>query len=71
MLNTYYKDLNKENKQFAVHRIASRIDIAESVVKKVLESFNPLMEIQENRVVVNRNSYNRLVQKIYKENTSI
>jgi len=69
MLNTYYKDLNKESKQFAVKRIASRIDVTENIVKKVLESFNPLMEIQENRVVVNRNSYNRLVQQIFRENT--
>ncbi len=71
MLNTYYKDLNKENKQFAVQRIASRIEVTEKIVKKVLESFNPLMEIQENRVVVNRNSYKRLVQEIHKKNTSI
>lgn len=68
MLDTHYKDLNEEHKKFAVHRIASRIDMTETIVKKVLESRNPLMEIQKNRVVVNRNSYRKLVKEIYNEN---
>ncbi|AXT52213.1 hypothetical protein D1818_15710 [Aquimarina sp. BL5] len=68
MLNTYYKDLTKENKQFAIHRIASKTDFTEEIVKRVLQRYNPLMEIQENRIVINRNSYHKLVREIYKEN---
>ncbi len=68
MLNTHYKDLNEKNKKFAIHRIASRIDTTETVVRKVLENRNPLMEIQKNKVVVNRNSYHKLVKEIYTEN---
>ncbi|MDH7446138.1 hypothetical protein [Aquimarina sp. 2201CG14-23] len=67
MLNTYFKDLTPTNKQFAIHRIASRNDATEEIVKKVLEHFNPLMDIQKNRVVVHRNAYNKLVKDIRRE----
>ncbi|SEK87236.1 hypothetical protein SAMN04487910_1353 [Aquimarina amphilecti] len=67
MLNTYYKDLTSENKQFAVYRIASKTLINKEIVQKVLQRYNPLMEIKENRVVINKNSYNKLVREIYKE----
>jgi len=67
MLNTYYKDLTAEKKQFAIHRIASKTDFTEEIVKKVLERYNPLMEIQENRIVINRNSYHKLIREIHKE----
>jgi len=68
MLNTYYKNLTQENKLFAIHRIATKNNFEEEIVKKVLLRNNPLMEIQKNRIVINRNSYNRLLKGIYKEN---
>lgn len=66
MLNTYYKNLTEENKQFAIHRIASRTDISEASIKRALELKNPLIEIDQNRVVINRNSYSRLLQEARK-----
>lgn len=68
MLNTYYKNLTKENKQFAISRIASKTNFAEEIVRKVLQRYNPPMEIQKNRIAIHRNSYHRLVREIYKEN---
>ncbi|WP_378179560.1 hypothetical protein [Aquimarina sp. SS2-1] len=68
MLNTYYKQLTTEKKEFAIKRIASKTNITEEIVKKVLQRYNPLMEIQENRIVVNRNSYQKLIREIQKEN---
>jgi len=67
MLNSYFKDLTTEKKQFAIHRIASKTDAKEAIVKKVLQQYNPLMDIEKNRVVINRNSYNKLVREIYRE----
>lgn len=67
MLNSFYKDLTSENRKFAIGRIALKTDTPEEIVKKVLESNNPLMDIQENRVVVNRNAFQRLVREMYKE----
>ncbi len=58
--------MSADNKKFAIKRIASRINVDEAIVKKALEDFNPLMDIEDNRVVINRNSYHRLVQLIYK-----
>ncbi|GAA4116470.1 hypothetical protein GCM10022393_17140 [Aquimarina addita] len=71
MLTTHYKSLKPESKKFAIHRIATRIDTPEHIVKKVLENRNPLMDIRDNRVVVNRNSYNKLLKEIHKEFTAI
>lgn len=71
MLTTYYKDLTPENKKFAIHRIASRTYMPEDIVKKVLENRNPLMDIRHNRVVVNRNSYNKLLKEMHRVFTSI
>ncbi|MHA7056671.1 hypothetical protein ACWGOQ_0005585 [Aquimarina sp. M1] len=67
MLNTYYKDFTKENKEFVIRRISSRTNFDEKIVEKVLQRYNPLMEIQENRIVINRNSYHKLVREIQKE----
>jgi len=69
MLNTYYKDLTNENKLFAIHRIASKTYITEEIVQKVLQQFNPMIEIQENRIAIHRHSYHKLVREIYKEDT--
>ncbi len=67
MLNTYYRNLTAENQQFAIHRIASKTNFTEEIVKKVLQRYNPLLEIQENRIVINRNSYHKLIREIQKE----
>ena len=67
MLNTNYKNLTKENKQFAIRRIASKTNFAEEIVRKVLIRYNPFMEIQKNRIAIHRNSYRRLVREIYNE----
>ncbi|AXT57049.1 hypothetical protein J8L88_02385 [Aquimarina sp. MMG015] len=67
MLNTHYKDLSEENKQFAVHRIAAKTLFTTKIVQKVLQRYNPLMEIQQNRIVINRNSYQKLIREIRKE----
>ncbi|WP_108804805.1 hypothetical protein [Aquimarina sp. Aq107] len=67
MLNTHYKDLSKENKQFAIHRIATKTLFTIEIVQKVLQRYNPLMEIQQNRIVINRNSYQKLIREIRKE----
>ncbi|MFD2563330.1 hypothetical protein [Aquimarina rubra] len=56
-----------ENKEFAIKRIASKTPFTEEIVKKVLQRYNPLMEIQENRIVINRNSYHKLIREIQKE----
>ncbi|MGY3792243.1 hypothetical protein [uncultured Aquimarina sp.] len=67
MLNTYYKNLTKENRQLAVQRIAFKTAFTEKIVERVLHRYNPLIEIQKNRVVIHKNSYHRLVREIYKE----
>ncbi|WP_299182504.1 hypothetical protein [uncultured Aquimarina sp.] len=67
MLNTHYKDLSKENKQFVIHRIATKTLFTIEIVQKVLQRYNPLMEIQQNRIVINRNSYQKLIREIRKE----
>lgn len=66
MLNTYYKDLSEEKKQFAIQRIALRTDLSKTAIQKALERKNPLMEIEQNQVVIPRHSYNRLVQEARK-----
>jgi len=68
MLNKYYKNLSKEDKEFAIHRIATKTDCEEAIVRKVLQNYNPLMEIKENRVVINRHSYQKLLRQIHQEN---
>jgi len=44
MLNRNYRSLTKENKQFAIRRIASKTNFAEEIVRKVLVRYNPFME---------------------------
>jgi len=68
MLNTNFKNLTIENKLFAIHRIAFKTNCAKEIVKKVLLRYNPLMDIQKNRIVIHRNSYHKLLREIYKEN---
>ena len=47
MLNTYYKNLTKENRQIAVQRIAFKTAFTEKIVERVLHRYNPLIEIQK------------------------
>ncbi|MBW1295864.1 hypothetical protein [Aquimarina litoralis] len=67
MLNTYYRNLTKKEKQFAIKRIASKTYFTEEIVEKVLKRYNPLMEIKDNRIAIHKNSYHKLVREIYKE----
>jgi len=67
MLNTNFKNLTIENKIFAVDRIAFKTNCTKEIVKKVLVRYNPLMDIQKNRIVIHRNSYRKLLREIYKE----
>ncbi len=66
MLDNYYEKLTAENKRIAIKRIAARNDVDENSVQKALEEFNPLMDIQNEVVVININSYRRVMKLIFK-----
>lgn len=66
MLSTYFKDLTEDEKAFAIQRISNRTAFSKSAIKKALENKNPLVKIENEQVVINRNSYRRLIKEAEK-----
>ncbi|UZO82153.1 hypothetical protein NBT05_06685 [Aquimarina sp. ERC-38] len=66
MLNKYYKNLSEEDKNIAITRITARTKFLDTIIKQALENKNPLIEIENGQVVINRNSYSHLLKEAEK-----
>ncbi len=61
MINTYFKDLNAQDQQLAIQKMAIRTNSSTDKVISILERCNPLMEIQGDEVVLFRRTYKKLL----------
>ncbi len=59
-----YHELNEEEKQIAITRLASRVKTTECNMLDVLNHMNPLLTIRSGKVVIFREALGRLAKKI-------
>ncbi|GAA3519726.1 hypothetical protein GCM10022393_37400 [Aquimarina addita] len=60
----YYRELNDEEKRIAIERLAVRIKTSKEIMLSVLLKMNPLLAIKGGKVVIYRNTFTRLNNKI-------
>jgi len=60
MIETYFRQLNDEDKAIAITRLAERMEITEEVMQDILQDMNPLITIENGRAMLFQNTYSRL-----------
>ena len=64
MFNKYYRQLTLEEQNFVITRLIRHIETTQEIMRAVLEDMNPSLEIEGIRIVMHKNSYERLRKKI-------
>lgn len=60
----YYRELNEDEKQIVIERLASRVRTSNEIMLSVLTQMNPLLGIKSGKVIIYQNTFTRLTKKI-------
>lgn len=67
MLTKYYKQLQPQQQAFADQKIALRLQASTSLIRNILLSMNPVIDIANGKVILHKNTLFRIEKKVNKE----